>query len=182
MSLKSREAESKKSEAKAPSKLLRLLKEAIWLVLIFIFVSTALDAWRSQDMPKGEVPPLVMQTTKGETVDLIAKSHEKPVLVYFWGTWCSVCRFVSPTVDWLNNDYEVLSIAVNSGDDRRLNAYLNHHGYDFDTINDNAGDTMKQWGVSAVPSAFVIKDGHISSVTTGFSTPPGLWLRLKLAD
>ena len=152
------------------------------MVLVLIAVSTGLDVWRSQSMPQGAIPPLVAQSTTGEHIDLIARSHEKPVMVYFWGTWCSVCRFVSPTINWLDGSYDVVSIAVNSGDNRRLNAYLGHHDYGFATVNDDRGSLMQQWGISAVPSVFIIKNGEVSSVTTGFSTPPGLWLRMQLAS
>ncbi|NEO81845.1 thioredoxin [Moorena sp. SIO4G3] len=30
---------------------------------------------------------------------------EKPVLVYFWATWCGPCRLVSPSVDWVAKNY-----------------------------------------------------------------------------
>ncbi|PSW21887.1 protein disulfide oxidoreductase [Photobacterium sanctipauli] len=182
MAEQSTSTKQKASEGKKSSRLVRFAREAVLMMLIFIFFSTAVDIWRSQDMPKGDVPPLVMQTIQGETVDLIARSYEKPVLVYFWGTWCAVCRFVTPTINWLNDDFDVVSIAVTSGDDRRLLGYLNHHGYDIATINDNKAKLMKQWGVSAVPSVVIVKDGEVSSITTGFSTPPGLWLRMKLAS
>ncbi|PSU34067.1 protein disulfide oxidoreductase [Photobacterium lutimaris] len=176
-------APSSSTDSKAkPSRVVRFLKEAGLMLLLLIAVTTGLDLWRSQSMPQGSVPILVAQSTKGEEIDLIARSHEKPVMVYFWGTWCSVCRFVSPTINWLDGDYDVVSIAVNSGDSRRVNGYLDHHGYGFTTINDSHGVLMKQWGISAVPSIFIIKDGQVSSVTTGFSTPPGLWLRMQLAS
>lgn len=165
-----------------PSRLMKWIKEALLMGLVLIAVSTGLDVWRSQSMPQDAIPPLVTQSTTGEHIDLIARSHEKPVLVYFWGTWCSVCRFVSPTINWLDDSFDLVSIAVNSGDNRRLNAYLDHHEYGFTTINDNRGSLMQQWGISAVPSVFIIKDGEVSSITTGFSTPPGLWLRMKMAS
>ncbi|PSU14527.1 protein disulfide oxidoreductase [Photobacterium gaetbulicola] len=174
-------AKTARTQTARPSKMKRLVKEAVFMLLVLLVVTTGLDIWRSQSMPQGDTPHLVAESTTGEQIDLIARSHEKPVMVYFWGTWCSVCRFVSPTIDWLDSDYDVISIAVNSGDNRRLNGYLDHHGYGFTTINDNRGALMREWGISAVPSIFIIKSGKVSSVTTGFSTPPGLWLRMRMA-
>ncbi|MEC4984510.1 MAG: thioredoxin domain-containing protein [Oscillatoria sp. PMC 1068.18] len=29
----------------------------------------------------------------------------KSVLVYFWASWCGPCKLVSPSVDWLADEY-----------------------------------------------------------------------------
>jgi len=31
--------------------------------------------------------------------------EEKPVLVYFWASWCGPCRLVSPSIDWVSDTY-----------------------------------------------------------------------------
>jgi thioredoxin 1 len=28
-----------------------------------------------------------------------------PVLVYLWAAWCGPCRLVSPSIDWIANNY-----------------------------------------------------------------------------
>lgn len=30
---------------------------------------------------------------------------QKPVLLYFWATWCGPCRLVSPSIDWAASTY-----------------------------------------------------------------------------
>jgi thioredoxin 1 len=30
---------------------------------------------------------------------------DKPVLVYFWSHWCGPCRLVSPSIEWLADNY-----------------------------------------------------------------------------
>lgn len=156
------------------------LKEAVLVIIIFVAFSTLMDYWRSQDMPEGHIPQLVLQTTQGKHIDLVTLSHEKPVMVYFWATWCPACKFVTPTVDWMNDHFEVVTIALSSGDNRRLNAFIESHDYSFRVINDNHGELGREWGIAATPTVVIIKEGKITSATTGFSTPPGLWLRMLL--
>ena len=30
---------------------------------------------------------------------------DKPVLAYFWAKWCGPCRLVSPSIDWVAENY-----------------------------------------------------------------------------
>ena len=31
--------------------------------------------------------------------------EQKPVLAYFWASWCGPCRLVSPSIDWVAQNY-----------------------------------------------------------------------------
>src|SRR5690625_6702772 len=78
-----------------------------------------------------------MTLLDGTHVDLLALSYEQPVLVYFWATWCGVCRFVSPSVSRLaGGDHTVVSIAIASGESERVHAYQQAKNYRINTIND----------------------------------------------
>jgi thiol-disulfide isomerase/thioredoxin len=157
------------------------LKEVSVFILIAIVVGWGVDFWRSQSMVSGKVPELVMQSVQGDNIDLVSLSQEKPVMVYFWATWCSVCMTVSPSVDIVSGTHQVVTVALNSGEPQRIKQYLNAKGYDFNVINDPRGVIGRNWGVSVTPTIFVVDKGEITSVTTGFTSPFGMWLRLLIA-
>lgn len=158
------------------------LRQLVVFVLLFAVVSTLSDAWRSRSVPDQSLPDWPLHTLTGETVDLAALSEERPVLVYFWATWCGVCKLVSPTVDWLAEDHTVVSVALTSGDNVRLARFLSAKGYDFPVVNDPRGELARAWGIAATPSIAIVRNGEISTFTVGITTPPGLWLRLWWAS
>lgn len=172
----------KQQQSEKPSKgWLRWLKEiVIWLVLAIV-ISWGVDLWRSQSMASGLAPPLVHNSVTGEEINLLAMSQEKPVMVYFWATWCGVCSSVSPSADLVSDYYQVVTVALTSGDEKRIQQYLHAKQYNFKVVNDPRAEISRAWGVSVTPTIFVIDKGEITSVTTGFTSPIGMWLRLLLA-
>ena len=171
----------KKVNSKSRKGWLGWLKEIATLIIFAIVIGWAVDFWRSQSMVSGQAPELVMQTVQGDNINLIEMSQEKPVLVYFWATWCSICTAVSPSVELVSNTHQVISVSLNSGDDQGVRQYLRAKDYHFDAINDPKGIIDRDWGVSVTPTVFIVDKGEISSVTTGFTSPFGMWLRLLIA-
>lgn len=150
-------------------------------MVVLTLLSIAIDVWRSRNITTESIPSIAVSTLKGGWIDINKMSQNKPVLVYFWATWCPVCDFVSPSVNWLSDNYQVVSVAITSGDTKRLKQYMQYKEYRFDVINDATGSISRQWGVSVTPSVFIVNKGEISSITTGATTPMGLWLRLIFA-
>ena len=48
----------------------------------------------------GSVMEIADQQFAGEVLNC-----DRPVLVYFWASWCGPCRLVSPSIDWVANHY-----------------------------------------------------------------------------
>ncbi|GAJ48430.1 protein disulfide oxidoreductase [Aeromonas salmonicida] len=165
-----------------PHRLRRWGKEALWLLLFGVVISTALDFWRSPALPEGNpLPTLTLQD--GTTADLQAMSRDKPLLVYYWASWCAVCRFTTPTVEQLWQDGEnVLTVALRSGNTQQLSKGMGKKGLTFPTHNDERGDLAARWQVSVTTSFLIVKDGKVVSTTTGWSSGLGLKLRLAWAS
>ncbi|WP_265421036.1 protein disulfide oxidoreductase [Aeromonas salmonicida] len=165
-----------------PHRLRRWGKEALWLLLFGVVISTALDFWRSPALPEGSpLPTVTLQD--GTTADLQAMSRDKPLLVYYWASWCAVCRFTTPTVEQLWQDGEnVLTVALRSGNTQQLSEGMGKKGLTFPTHNDERGDLAARWQVSVTPSFLIVKDGKVVSTTTGWSSGLGLKLRLAWAS
>jgi thiol-disulfide isomerase/thioredoxin len=162
-------------------RLLNWGKQLLVFLLLGLIISIGVDWWRGKDFPKTAFPALTAKTLQGEPVDLAELSKDQTVLVYFWASWCSVCNFVSPSVDSLAEYYPVVTVALSSGDELGVKKYLQHHGYSFDVVNDDNYALGKAWQVQVTPTIFIIKDGEVKWLTTGFSSLPGLWWRMLLA-
>ena len=164
------------------SKIRRWLRElAVWL-LIGAAVGLAVDYFRQPALPQN-VSATSLQTLDGRTLDLNAMSQQKPLLLYVWATWCSVCRYTTPSVAALADDGgNVMTVALRSGDNATLTRWLAHKKTALPTINDASGQLSQRWEVQVTPTLIVISRGEVKSVTTGWTSNWGMRLRLWMAS
>jgi len=80
--------------------------------------------------------------------DEVLKS-DKPVLVDFWAPWCGPCRAVAPIIEELSEEYKG-KIAF-----ARLNV-------------DEAPQNASKFGISAIPTLLLFKEGKPISQIVGF--------------
>ncbi|MDO8861837.1 protein disulfide oxidoreductase [Haliea sp. E1-2-M8] len=151
----------------------------LWLVAL-VAVPLLIDQWRHRDAPD-TLPPQVLLELDGTRLDLQQMSRDQPVLVYFWATWCPICRLVSPSVDALRDTHPVVSIAMSSGTPEQVADYAAEHELGFRIVNDPDGHISRAWGVGVTPTLAVVHRGEIRSMTSGVTTPPGISLRLWMS-
>ena len=152
---------------------------SLWLVAL-VSVPLLIDQWRHRDAPDS-LPAQVLVDLDGTRLDLHQMSRERPVLVYFWATWCPICRLVSPSVDALRDTHPVVTIALSSGTPGQVADYAAEHELGFHIVNDPHGDISRAWGVAVTPTLAVVHRGEIRSMTSGVTTPPGISLRLWMS-
>ncbi len=89
----------------------------------------------------------VLHINSGNFDELVAKS-DVPVLLDFWAPWCGPCRGVAPIVDELSQEYEgkVLVCKVNVDENFKV---------------------PSQFGIRAIPTLILFKDGEVVDQITG---------------
>jgi peroxiredoxin len=155
-----------------------------WAVEIAIFVAVffAIQAWMARDVPAGPAPDFTTVAADGRALSLAEWRAAHPgeaVGVYFWADWCPICTAQQGTIDAVQSDYPVLTVAMQSGDAAAVAAVLAERGLDWTTAIDADGGIAQAYGLRGVP-AFVVVDpaGEIRSVSLGYTTGWGLRARL----
>ncbi len=168
--------------------LIKLKQRRFWLHLLrdlslLMIIGFAISSYQQRHMLKDTAPALDLITTQGSMALSGHVNEPKAKLVYFFGTWCPVCRFTSPAVHAITSEHHTIAIALASGTDVQINEFMTHQAYNFDVINDDNGAISQSWGVQAVPAFYILdSENNIVFVTSGASSEWGLRFRLWWAN
>jgi thiol-disulfide isomerase/thioredoxin len=159
-----------------------------WLLEAAIFLSLLLGVqlWQTRDVPGGPAPPLRGTLARGGEISLDAWRAQHPgqaVLLYFWADWCPICKIVAGSVNAINDDWPLLTIALQSGPDSQVAQTLAEQQHDWLTVVDPNGQITARYGFKGVP-AFVVLDaaGNIRFVDAGYTSEMSLRLKLWWAE
>lgn len=132
-------------------------------------------------MVTGQPPELEKLTLAGDAV--ADKIQSGPGIIYFWAEWCGICAMTQGPVSEVLKDFSGVTVALKSGDDSEVMAYMKEHNLAWPVVNDSDGSLGERFGVRGVPAFFILNtQGDIVFTTVGYSTEMGLRLRLWLAD
>lgn len=160
------------------SKLRRWAREGIIFILLALAVMWGVDYYRQPALP-ADFSATPMHSIEGKLFDLTALTQERPMLIYVWATWCSICRFTTPSVNKLAGEGgNVVSIALRSGDDAKLARWVEKKQLIMPVINDARGTLSQQWQVSVTPTLVIVSKGNVVSTTTGWTSYWGMKLRM----
>lgn len=160
----------------------RPLLEALVVLTILVGVRT----WRARTLRAGSVAASVLTDLEGHPVTL-GGAHPRPRLVWFFASWCTVCRATEHNIRALANDagVEVIAVASESGDAEAVRSFVRAQGLtgaSLRVVNDPHSALARRFGVQAFPTAFVLDTrGSIRSTEVGFTSELGLRARIWLA-
>ncbi len=75
----------------------------------------------------------------------------EPVLVDFWAPWCGPCRMLAPIIEQIADEFAGKAKVC------KLNT-------------DDARDTAVEFGISAIPTVILFKDGQIQKKWVGLTS------------
>jgi thioredoxin 1 len=94
-------------------------------------------------------------TLTDETYDSFISRSSVPVLVDFWAEWCAPCRLLAPLVENLSNEYgEKLAVC-------KIDI-------------DSSPKVAARFGITALPTLILFKDGSPVGRHVGVATPAKL--------
>lgn len=166
--------------------LIIIILSLAWILLTPVFFPTHNTQAQTTAPQKGFIAPdFTLSTPDGESVTL-SDYQGDPVLVFFWASWCSVCKKIMPDIQKVYEDYaikgfEVLAINTTNQDSLSIALELfESKDYDFQLLLDYDGSVSDAYRVYALPTAFLIRaDGFIQDVSIGSGMSEG-YLRALL--
>ena len=87
--------------------------------------------------------------------DEVVHTAGMPVLVDFWAPWCGPCRMMGPIIEEFANDYSGKAKIC------KLNT-------------DDARDSAMEFGISAIPTIILFKDGQVHKKWVGLTSKKDL--------
>lgn len=171
------------------TRLKKLWKGPAGTVLLVLAVFFGVQAWQTRHVAAS--PDLTMpvewtdtngarQTgTLGQALATVRPKPGQAVALHYWADWCPICRTEETSITQLQQDWPVLTIAMQSGPHSAVNRVQQQRGLPWNTVIDESGRLTRAHGFQAVP-AFAVLDaqGRLRVPTVGYTTETGMRLRL----
>ena len=159
----------------------KIVKEIISTLLMIFIISMVVNYMRKPDSSDKlmDIHVLDIDNNKISLINLAKK--DTPTIVHFWATWCPTCKLEAPNLESLRNSCNVVTIAVNSGSNELIQAFMKERDLGYRVINDKNGDLAKKFGVEVYPTTFIYdSNGTLKFSEVGYSTTIGLKARVAL--
>ena len=159
-------------------KIKKYLKEGLIFILMLIIALNAISYYNSLDLNKEK---LTIQSFKLLDDSTYSVENNKPLIIHFWATWCPTCKLEASNIEKISKDYEVITIAVQSGTKEEIEKYLDEHKLSFKVVNDKDGYYSQMFNIKAFPSTFIYdKNKNLKFSEVGYTSTAGLYARMML--
>lgn len=161
-------------------KLKKYLKESLKFIIILAIALNVLSYYKSQELNKDDLIYTSYKLLDNSEYDI---PKDKPVLVHFWATWCPICEVEASNIEKISKDYEVITIATQSGSTQEIQSYLKKHNLSFKVVNDEDGFYSRTFNIKAFPTTLIYdEDKTLKFSEVGYTSTLGLYARMWWVD
>ncbi len=154
-----------------------IVKEIAIVSVLLLVLSNIISYIRKPELSSTQLPHIEAKLLDGTYFNM---QEGKPLLIYFWAVWCPTCKLQSSNIEFISQKYNVITVAVNSGNDEKVKAYMQEHELSFKVINDTDGVWAKQFRVEAYPTTFIYNpEGQLKFTDVGYTSTAGLLARFE---
>jgi len=160
-------------------KIKKYIKESIVFIVMLSIAMNGISYYQSLDLNKEKLE--ISSFKLLNDTEYIVQT-QKPLLVHFWATWCPTCKFEASNIEKISKDYEVITIAVQSGNQKDIENYMNKNDLTFKVVNDESGFLSSKFNIKAFPTTLIYdKNKNLKFSEVGYTTTVGLYSRMALS-
>ena len=114
-------------------------------------------------------PNAVLETNRGNRIDLAEFRKDKNAIIYFWATWCPHCHLELKELNKHQEEFtkkDIVVIPINVEDTKKaVEKYLKRNKIDMEIFLDPDYSFAESYALIGVPTFFFVnKDGIITAV------------------
>lgn len=133
------------------------------LLILIIAATVAILVPFVASLEGGNPMDFTLLDETGKKVRLGEFSEDKPLLLYFWATWCKPCRRTQPQVATLARKYKdrltVVGINVGGVDSLKdIKKYRKRYKITYPLLLDRDSDTLKAFSIDAIPAIILLDE------------------------
>jgi len=166
-------------------------KYSSWLLqaLLFVVAFMVISAFQARNLlatDRSPAPALRATLLQGDKFDL-ADFGDKPVLIYFFASWCPYCSASADNLVRLRQlrdekKLAIIAVALDWQEHQQILDYANKHELNIPVVMGNS-QIAADWKVHGFPTYYVLDSKHqVARRDVGYSTQIGLLWRSWLLE
>ena len=152
------------------------LKEITIFIVVMTIFANIISLYKSSDLNRESLKlnSITLMNNK-----LYSFNSNKPILIHFWATWCPTCKLEASNIELISKQFDVVTIAVNSGSNREIQEYLDENALTYKVVNDLESLYASEFNIAAYPTTFIYdKNRELVFSEVGYTSTIGLYLRM----
>lgn len=161
-------------------KVKKYFKEAIVFVFMLMIIMNVISYYRALDLNKESLD--IKSFRLIDNTEYLIPDNKK-ILVHFWATWCPTCKFEASNIEKISKDYEVITVAVQSGSREQVQKYLDDNELTFKVVNDDNALYLRKFNIKIFPTTLIFdKNKQLKFSEVGYTSTAGLYSRMLLVE